>query len=93
MREKQKKGSEICMKKSEINEISKKKKREDPQYTREIVKEKSKSIQEDLSSLLFNLDLEIFQSFQEIFNQQTTSSQAFVQAFIHLEKIRKGFFI
>ena len=33
-----------------------KKRREEPQYTREIVKEKSKSIQrEDLSSLLFQL--------------------------------------
>ena len=42
------------MKKPEINEISKKKKREDPQYTREIVKEKSKSFQgENPSRLLF----------------------------------------
>ena len=53
-REEQKRGSEICKKKPEINEKSKEKKREDPQYTREILKEKSKSIQrEDLSSLLF----------------------------------------
>ena len=40
-REEQKRGSEICKKKPEINEISIEKKREDPQYTREIVKEKS----------------------------------------------------
>ena len=69
-----------------------KKKREDPQYTREIVKEKIKSIQrEDFSSLLFNLDQEIFQSLQEVLNQRSSSSQAFIQAFIHLEKIQKGF--
>ena len=53
---------------------------------------KSKSIQrEDLSSILFNLDQEILQSLPEVLNQRSSSSQAFVQAFIHLEKIQKGF--
>ena len=37
----------------------------------------------------FNLDLEIVQSFQEIFNQQSTSSQAFNRSFI-LRKSEKG---
>ena len=51
-REEQKRGSEICKKKPEINEISIEKKREDPQYTREIVKEKRKIFQGENSSRL-----------------------------------------
>ena len=51
-REEQKRGSKICKKKPEINEISIEKKREDPQYTREIVKEKRKIFQGENSSRL-----------------------------------------
>ena len=51
-REEQKRGSEICKKKPEIKEISIEKKREDPQYTREIVKEKRKIFQGENSSRL-----------------------------------------
>ena len=53
-------------------------------------KRKGRSFKERiLHAYRFNLDLEIVQSFQEIFNQQSTSSQAFNRSFI-LRKSEKG---
>ena len=53
-------------------------------------KRKARSFKERiLHAYCFNLDLEIVQSFQEIFNQQSTSSQAFNRSFI-LRKSEKG---
>ena len=55
-----------------------------------LLKRKARSFKERiLHAYCFNLDLEIVQSFQEIFNQQSTSSQAFNRSFI-LRKSEKG---
>ena len=85
VRSKEKRGSEIWDQRNIQEE-----ERGSTIFKRVCEKEKQEhSKRESFKSIVFNLDLEIVQSFQEIFNQQSTSSQAFNRSFI-LRKSEKG---
>ena len=86
------KGSKIYTRKPEINEIPKRKGERIHNIQERLWKRKARAFKEKIfQAYCFNLDQEIFQSLQEVFNQRSFPSQAFIQAFIHLEKIQKGF--
>ena len=71
--------------------LREKKKRGSKIHTRDCERDSRAFKERICHAYCFNFDLEIVQSFQEIFNQRSSSSQVFIQAFIHLEKIPKGF--